>query len=62
VESGRRAAKAVDNRIVVLDQYQPGWIKFLSGMDNLLFTVRAPQLVDVFIIILSVAVLLCVLA
>jgi uncharacterized protein with NAD-binding domain and iron-sulfur cluster len=58
VESGRRAAKAIDKRVVVLDQYQPGWLKFLSGIDDILFTVRAPQLVDVLIIALSAAVLL----
>ena len=46
VESGRRAAKAIDDRVEVLDQYQPFWIKLLSRMDDLLFSIKAPQFID----------------
>jgi len=46
VESGRRAAKAIDNQVEVLDQYQPGWIKNLSRIDDILYSVKAPQLID----------------
>lgn len=46
VESGRRAAKAIDERVEVLDQYQPLWIKILSRIDDILFSIKAPQFID----------------
>ncbi|MFA7061281.1 MAG: FAD-dependent oxidoreductase [Pedobacter sp.] len=46
VESGRRAAKAIDDRVEVLDQYRPLWIKILSGIDDILYTIKAPHLID----------------
>jgi len=46
VESGRRAAKAIDDRVEVLDQYRPMWIKSLSRIDDILYTIKAPQLID----------------
>ncbi len=46
VESGRRAAKAVDGRVEVLDQHLPVWFKVLSRIDDLLYSVKAPQLID----------------
>ena len=45
VESGRRAAKAIDDRVEVLDQYRPLWIKSLSRIDDILYTIKAPQLI-----------------
>jgi hypothetical protein len=53
VESGRRAAKAIDDRVQVLDQNQPLWTKSLSKIDDLLFTVKAPQLIDTILISLT---------
>lgn len=56
VESGRRAAKAIDDRVEVLDQYRPLWIKILSRIDDILYTIKAPQLIDslfFFLLILS---------
>ena len=46
VESGRRAAKAIDSRVNVMDQYLPPWVRFLSRLDDVLYSVRAPQLID----------------
>lgn len=46
VESGRRAAKAIDDRVAVLDQIRPLWIGTLSKIDDILYTVKAPQLID----------------
>ncbi len=34
VESGRRASKAIDDRVEVLDQYCLLWIKILSRIDE----------------------------
>lgn len=56
VESGRRAAKAIDDRVEVLDQYRPLWIKILSKIDDSLYTIKAPHLIDslfFFLLILS---------
>ena len=46
VESGRRAAKAIDRRVAVLDQVRPLWISALPKIDDILHTVRAPQVFD----------------
>ena len=46
VESGRRAAKAIDNRVQVLDQYKPGWHLVLSRIDDMLYALGGPQLID----------------
>jgi hypothetical protein len=54
VESGRRAAKAIDGRVEVLDQRLPGWYKFLSGIDDALFSIKAPQLIDSALLALGV--------
>jgi len=46
VESGRRAAKAIDDRVIVLDQYRPLWIRGLSKIDDILYSIKAPQMID----------------
>jgi uncharacterized protein with NAD-binding domain and iron-sulfur cluster len=46
VESGRRAAKAIDDRVAVIDQIRPLLISVLSGIDDILYAVKAPQLID----------------
>ena len=46
VESGRRAAKAIDHRVNVIDQYRPMWIKSLSLIDDILYSIGAPQIID----------------
>jgi uncharacterized protein with NAD-binding domain and iron-sulfur cluster len=46
VESGRRAAKAIDDRVEVLDQYRPLWIRCLSRIDDVFYSMKAPQVID----------------
>ena len=46
VESGRRAAKAIDDRVTVLDQFRPLWIRGLSKIDDILYSIKAPQMID----------------
>ena len=46
VESGRRAAKAIDEKVEVLDQNRPIWIKSLSKIDDILYSIKAPQVID----------------
>lgn len=51
VESGRRAARAVDGRVTVLEQPKPFWADRLSSIDDLLYTLKAPQLLDTTILV-----------
>jgi uncharacterized protein with NAD-binding domain and iron-sulfur cluster len=56
VESGRRAANAIDKRVEVLDQYQPLWIRSISKIDDILYSIKSPQIIDFifwFLLILS---------
>jgi hypothetical protein len=52
VESGRRAAKAIDSRVGVIDQYIPGWIRMISKIDDVFYAVKAPHVVDLTIALL----------
>jgi uncharacterized protein with NAD-binding domain and iron-sulfur cluster len=54
VESGRSAAKAIDDRVVVLDQYRPLWIRSLSKIDDILYTIKAPQFIDSIVLFLII--------
>jgi len=56
VESGRRAANTIDDRVNVIGQYRPLWIKLVSGIDDVLYSIKAPQFVDsLFLLILVLA-------
>jgi hypothetical protein len=50
VESGRRAAQAIDGRVGVLDQQLPLWIMVLADIDDTLFSINAPQVIDCLVI------------
>ncbi len=52
VESGRRAAKAIDPRVDVLDQYKPWWVRLFARIDDALYALRAPQVIDFIFLIL----------
>jgi hypothetical protein len=61
VESGRRAAQAIDERAEVLDQQLPLWILVLADIDDALFCVNAPQIIDylgIGIVLLAAALIL----
>lgn len=55
VESGRRAAKIIDPGVKVIDQHKAVVLKVLSSLDNRLYRLRLPQLVDVIAITLYTA-------
>lgn len=57
VESGRRAAKAIDPRVTVIDQYVPGWLRIINKIDDLLFAVKGPHVMDLTIAVLLISVL-----
>lgn len=45
-ESGRRAARAIDPRVGVCRQTKPLWMRLLSRADDVLYRLRAPQILD----------------
>lgn len=47
VESGRRAAKVFEPSVKVLGQYRPRWLLLLRSIDNLLYRLKAPNVLDV---------------
>jgi len=47
VESGRRAAAALDPRVEWIPEHVPGWIRRLRRLDDALYAVGAPQVLDV---------------
>lgn len=46
VESGRRAARAIDSRVSIIAQYKPAWLRVLSVLDDGCFRIGAPHLLD----------------
>jgi uncharacterized protein with NAD-binding domain and iron-sulfur cluster len=52
VESGRRAAKEIDSRVKVISQYRPIIFKFLGQVDDLLFKIHLPHLLDLTLIVI----------
>ncbi|MGB3226028.1 MAG: FAD-dependent oxidoreductase [Desulforhopalus sp.] len=52
VESGRRAAKAIDSRVKVIDQYVPPWLRIINKIDDLLYAVKGPHVMDLTIAVL----------
>ncbi len=46
VESGRRAAKAIDPRVHVIPQYKPLWLRVSSSIDDMCFSFGAPHFID----------------
>ncbi len=52
MESGRRAAKAIDSRVAVIDQYIPGWVRIISKIDDVFYAAKAPHVIDLTIVLL----------
>lgn len=46
VESGRRAAQAIEPGVKVIAQYKPVWLRALSAVDDWLFAAGAPHVLD----------------
>ncbi len=46
VESGRRAAQAIDRRVEVLGQHVPAWIRVLRRLDDLCYAAGMPHVLD----------------
>jgi Flavin containing amine oxidoreductase len=55
VESGRRAAQVFEPSVKVLGQYRPWWLLLLRSLDNVLYRLNAPNVLDVTLIAAIVA-------
>lgn len=55
VESGRRAAKAIDPRVMVLPQYKPSWMRLISFLDDGFFRIGAPHILDLLLLAAGIA-------
>jgi hypothetical protein len=61
VESGRRAARAIDPAVVVLEQHVPRWIRTLRRIDDGCYAAGMPHVLDLALGILMGAVIAVVL-
>jgi hypothetical protein len=50
VESGRRAARGIDARVPILHQYKPRWLRVLGAVDDQLYRLRAPHVLDLLLV------------
>ncbi len=57
VESGRRAAKAIDGRVQVIDQYIPSMLRITGRIDDLLFAAKGPHVLDTAAVLVVISVL-----
>lgn len=46
VESGRRAAQQIEPETTVLPQYRPNWLKLFGAVDDVLYRLHAPHVLD----------------
>jgi hypothetical protein len=46
VESGRRAVNAIDSRVPVIDQYLPWWLRVIGRVDDMIYSVKGPHVLD----------------
>lgn len=60
VESGRRAAQAVEPKVKVFPQYKSRWLRVISTIDDVFFSFGAPHILDIGLvaILVMIAVLL----
>lgn len=47
VESGRRAARAIDPMVKVIGQYKPGWLRLLGAFDDVCYHARLPHVLEI---------------
>lgn len=51
VESGRRAARGIDARVRVIEQYTPPWLRALGRLDDVCFGVGAPHFLSLLLVV-----------
>ena len=47
VESGRRAARAIDARVQVIPQHKPAWMRWLSRIDDVFHRLNVPHVLEI---------------
>lgn len=60
VESGRRAAQVVEPGIKIIPQYKSVWLRAISALDDLCFSVGLPHIIDFFLITLTVVLMIII--
>lgn len=50
VESGRRAARAIDPAVEVISQYKPWWLRAISAVDDVCYRAGAPHVLDILLV------------
>lgn len=55
VESGRRAARAIEPSVKVIPQYVSPWLKVIRTVDNVCFAIGTPHVLDVFLCACAIA-------
>jgi hypothetical protein len=50
IESGRRAARVIEPSVKVIPQHKPAWLRAISTVDNICFSVGLPHALDLFLI------------
>lgn len=55
VESGRRAARAIEPSVKVIPQYEPSWLRVVRTVDNACFAIGAPHVLDLFLFACAIA-------
>ncbi len=56
VESGRRAAQAIEPDVKVISQYNPWWLRWAGAADDVLFSFRGPHVFTVILILMLVVI------
>jgi hypothetical protein len=49
VESGRRAAQAIEPSVKVIPQYKSRWLRVISAIDDIFFSIGAPHVLNFFL-------------
>ncbi|MEK9159249.1 MAG: FAD-dependent oxidoreductase [Patescibacteria group bacterium] len=52
VESGRRAAQIIEPSVRVIPQYKPLWLRIISSVDDVCFSLHLPHIFDLFLFLL----------
>ena len=61
VESGRRAAQVIEPSVVVIPQYKPLILRAIGAVDDILFAIHAPHILDIVMSILVLAIIFIIL-
>jgi hypothetical protein len=58
VESGRRAANLIDSGVKFIPEYKHPTLRVLGAIDDVLFAIRAPHVLDVLLVIIGIGIII----